>query len=200
MAPKQTPSQTVGPYFSYGMAPKAYGFSNPNTADRFLAGDDTAGERIQLRGQVFDGDGQPVTDALIEIWQANAHGRYNHPADDRQDNQLDPDFSGFGRCGTGADGADGFEFATVKPGAPEPGQAPHINVVVFARGLLNHLYTRVYFADEADANASDPVLSSIGPERRDTLVAKRSEGAGGRVVYRFDIHLQGPRETVFFDL
>ena len=136
---------------------------------------------------------------MIEIWQANAHGRYNHPDDDRRDNLLDPDFSGFGRVGTGTDPENRFGFDTVKPGAVSEGEAPHINVVVFMRGMLSHAYTRIYFSDEVDANAADPVLAAVPDDRRASLVAQRDETQGG-IVYRFDIHMQGDRETVFFDV
>jgi protocatechuate 3,4-dioxygenase alpha subunit len=146
---------------------------------------------------VLDGDGVPVTDALIELWQANAAGRYDHPEDGRDEVPLEGGFRGFGRCSTDGDGR--FAFVTVKPGAV-PGadgamQAPHINVSVLARGVLKRIATRIYFPDEADANAADPVLSSVDRDRRDSLVAMR-EGN----VLRFDIRLQGERETVFFDV
>jgi protocatechuate 3,4-dioxygenase alpha subunit len=136
---------------------------------------------------------------MIELWQANAHGRYNHPADQRSDNLLDPDFKGFARTGTGVDRERRFLFDTIKPGAVGDGQAPHLNLVVFMRGLLTHLYTRVYFSDEVEANAADPVLASVPADRRATLIAERDEAPGG-VVYRIDIHMQGPDETVFFDV
>jgi protocatechuate 3,4-dioxygenase, alpha subunit len=186
-----TPSQTVGPFFHLGLARAEW-------AD--LSADDPAGERIRVEGRVIDGDGAPVPDALIELWQANAAGRYNHP-DDRQDEKpLDPHFRGFGRVATDAEGR--FRVVTVKPG-PVPGrgnalQAPHINVVLFARGLLKHLYTRIYFADEA-ANASDPILSSIEDESARRSLLARREG-GSPAVYRFDIVLQGENETAFLDI
>jgi len=187
---KQTPSQTVGPFYSLGLTRWPV-----NT----LASDSTAGERIRIEGRVFDGDGKPVPDALVEIWQANSYGRYNHP-DDKQEKPLDPNFMGWGRCGTDKTGF--FWFATIKPG-PVPGrdeavQAPHINVAVFARGMLVHAYTRIYFDDED--NDSDPVLLSIrSKRRRGTLIARRDE-EDGKAVYRFDIRLQGDNETVFFDM
>lgn len=195
----QSPSQTVGPYFAYGLTATQYGYPHGTVVTPDLAGEGTEGERIRLIGQVFDGEGKPVDDAMIEIWQANAHGRYNHPADDRRDNRKDPDFSGFGRSGTGADGNKRFVFDTVKPGAIGDGQAPHLSMIVMMRGLLVHLFTRVYFDDEVDANASDPVLAQVPDERRSTLIAKRSESAAD-LVYHFDIHMQGPDETVFFDV
>jgi protocatechuate 3,4-dioxygenase alpha subunit len=195
----QTPSQTVGPFFAYGLAPEQYGYRFKSLADGDMAVDSVEGERIRVIGQVFDGAGELIPDALIEFWQANAHGRYNHPADDRKDNLLDPAFKGFGRFGTGTAADNRFQFDTVKPGSVDGAQAPHINVVVTMRGLLSHAYTRIYFADEADANAADPVLSSVPAGRRDTLIARRDESLPGRV-YRFDIHMQGPKETVFFDV
>jgi protocatechuate 3,4-dioxygenase, alpha subunit len=187
-----TPSQTVGPFFHLGLARAEW--------DDLAAGD-PAGERIAIEGRVIDGDGAPVPDALIELWQANAAGRYNHPDDRQDDKPLDPHFRGFGRVATDADGR--FRVVTIKPG-PVPGrgnalQAPHINIALFARGLLKHLYTRIYFADEA-ANAGDPLLSSIEDEAaRHTLLARR-EASAGPALHRFDIVLQGEGETVFLDI
>jgi protocatechuate 3,4-dioxygenase alpha subunit len=150
-------------------------------------------DAIRIAGTVYDGDGEPVDDALVEIWQANRHGRYRHPEDTREELPLEDGFTGFGRCPTDAEGR--FEFVTVKPGAAD-GQAPHISVCVLARGLLRQLYTRIYFPDEGEANASDPVLSSIEDEAlRSTLIA-RAEGG----VLAFDIHLQGERQTAFLDV
>jgi protocatechuate 3,4-dioxygenase alpha subunit len=188
---KQTPSQTVGPFYAIGLT---------RTQSNVLATVGTAGKHLRIEGQVWDADGQPVPDALIEIWQANVYGRYNHP-DDKQEKPLDPNFTGWGRCGTDQNGA--FWFETIKPG-PLPGvnqilQAPHINVVVFARGMLTHAFTRVYFGDQQE-NDSDPVLSSIkNKARRQTLIAAPEERDGKRL-YRFDIRLQGDNETVFFDM
>jgi protocatechuate 3,4-dioxygenase alpha subunit len=195
VAPKQTPSQTVGPYFAYGLAPEQYGYAFKSLVGATLAGDDVEGERIRIEGRVFDGADKLVPDAMIEIWQADAKGRYAHPADPRGANAP---FKGFGRCGTGTDPQSRFAFDTVKPGSPDGKQAPHVNVIVFMRGLLLHAYTRIYFADEAAANARDPVLAAVPAERRATLVAERHATARG-VVYRFDIRMQGERETVFFD-
>ena len=188
---KQTPSQTVGPFYSLGLTERT---------TNLLASDTTQGEQIRIEGCVFDGDGKPVPDAMVEIWQANAYGRYNHP-DDKQEKPLDPSFLGWGRSGTDKTGV--FSFETVKPGRcrdlKESVQAPHINVTVFARGMLVHAYTRIYFCDEP-ANETDPVLSSIDDKgRRETLVAAREE-KNGKPVYRFDIRLQGENETVFFDM
>ena len=190
-----TPSQTVGPFFAYCLTPRGYDFSELVSND--LVTDDTSGERIRIEGRVFDGDGQPVTDAMIEIWQADAQGRYAHPADGRA--APNARFRGFGRAGTDDEGR--YGFTTVKPG-PVPGpdgrlQAPHINVHVFARGVLRHMMTRIYFADEA-ANEADPILALVPADRRGTLVARR-DGQHGLPTYVFDIRLQGEDETVFFE-
>jgi protocatechuate 3,4-dioxygenase, alpha subunit len=186
---KPTSSQTVGPFFSRAL------LRDPLND---LVRAETRGERITIAGCVLDGDGAPVPDAMIEIWQANADGRYRHP-EDNQEALLDPAFEGFGRAGTDANGA--FRFTTIKPGAvPSRGaklQAPHINVTVFARGLLNHLNTRIYFPGEA-LNATDEWLQSVDQSRRHTLIAKLQDSAGARV-FQFDIVLQGRDETVFFD-
>jgi protocatechuate 3,4-dioxygenase alpha subunit len=186
-----TPSQTVGPFFHLGMARAEW-------ADLTAGG--PAGERIAIEGQVIDGDGAPVPDAIIELWQANAAGRYNHPDDPQTDKPLDPRFRGFGRVATDAAGR--FRVMTIKPG-PVPGrgnalQAPHINIALFARGLLKHLYTRIYFPDEP-ANAGDPLLTSIEDEvARRSLLARRA--SGDPALYRFDFVLQGEHETAFLDI
>ena len=150
---------------------------------------------MRLRGTLLDGAGEPVPDGMVEIWQANAAGRYAHPADDRTELALEDGFLGFGRCGT-VDGGR-FEFVTVKPGrVPWPGgglQAPHLEVGVFARGLLKHVVTRIYFPDEDEANAADPVLSRLDEAARATLVAVAEDDG-----LRFDIRLQGPEHTTFF--
>ena len=184
--PALTPSQTVGPFLRIQIPYEG--------EERLVAENDP--DAIHLRGAVFDGEGAIVDDALIEIWQANRAGRYAHPEDSREELPVEEGFSGFGRCATDSEGR--FEFITVKPGpVPGPGgrpQAPHIDVSVFARGLLKRLVTRIYFPDEAEANGEDPVLSSIeDPKERDTLVAIPEEGG-----LRFDIHLQGDGETAFF--
>ena len=181
--PRPTPSQTVGPFFAVALPYEG--------GAELVAPDDQ--DAVRIEGRVLDGDGAPLDDALVEIWQANRHGRYAHPDDTREEIPLEPDFTGFGRCPTDADGR--FAFATVKPG-PVPPQAPHIDVSVFARGLLKRVVTRIYFPDEQEANAADPVLASIEPQsRRETLVAAETGGA-----LLFDIHLQGDSETVFFDV
>jgi protocatechuate 3,4-dioxygenase alpha subunit len=188
-----TATQTVGPFFHDCLM-------REDARCDVLAAPDCEGVRIRVEGRVFDGDGAAVPDAVLEVWQANAHGRYNHPAD-RRDLPLDPRFTGYGRIATGADGT--YCFATVKPGAVPFGesraQAPHVAIIVQGRGLLNHLYTRLYFDDEP-ANAADPVLQRVPAERRATLVARReANAADGVIVYRHDVVLQGAGETVFFD-
>jgi protocatechuate 3,4-dioxygenase alpha subunit len=158
---------------------------------------DTIGDRIRIEGRVFDGDGQPVPDCMLEIWQADASGRFADPKDSRA--LPNSKFRGFGRCGTDPNGD--YAFDTIKPGSiPDPDgtpQAPHILLAIFARGMLLHNYTRIYLDTEA-ANAVDPVLALVPSERRATLIANHAPG--GNAVYRFDIHLQGDHETVFFEI
>ena len=167
--PRTTPSQTVGPYFSIGLPWE----DGPNVVPAASEG------AIWLRGTVLDGERAPIPDAMIETWQADPGGRYGTPG-----------FRGFGRCATDAEGR--WAIRTVKPG-PTRGQAPHVVVAVFARGLLKHLFTRIYFGDEEEANAADPVLAGLDEAARATLVAAREEDG-----YRFDVRLQGPDETAFF--
>jgi protocatechuate 3,4-dioxygenase, alpha subunit len=190
-----TPSQTVGPFFKYGLTPGGqYDWNDAFTGDMITP--DATGERIRVEGRVFDGDGQPVPDCMLEVWQADSQGRFADPQDKRA--LPNASFRGFGRCGTDKEG--NYAFETIKPGAfPDPDgkpQAPHILVAVFARGMLRHLYTRVYFSDEA-ANTSDPVLALVPADRRATLIAQREQG---KPVYRLDVRLQGDNETVFFDV
>jgi protocatechuate 3,4-dioxygenase alpha subunit len=170
-----TPSQTVGPYLAIGLPWE----DGPDVVPEGTPG------AVWVWGTVFDGAGEPVPDALIETWQADADGRFDHPDDPRG---AVPGFRGFGRCPTDTDGA--YAIRTVLPGAL-PGQAPHIDVSVFARGLLHRVVTRIYFADDP----ADPVLASVPAERRSTLIATKSGGG-----YRFDVRLQGEGETVFFDV
>lgn len=195
---KQTPSQTVGPFFALGLTPREYGYEYSSIVGASTLSAAAEGEPIRVAGRVLDGEAAPIDDALLELWQANAHGRYRHPVDDHA-RPLDPSFHGFARAGTGNSGDGTFTIRTVKPGPAGDGQAPHLALLVFMRGGLNHLYTRVYFDDEASANAADPVLATIPDARRDTLLAHREETAAG-IVYRFDIHMQGAHETVFFDV
>ncbi|GAB3626194.1 protocatechuate 3,4-dioxygenase [Pandoraea terrae] len=195
MTLKQTPSQTVGPYFAYGLAPEQYRYDLQSVFTPAVATERAAGEAVTLVGQVLDGAGNPVNDALLEVLQADAEGRYVQSAEQAQASG----FSGFARCGTGTDPQNRFVIETIKPGAPAAGEAPRIDVILTMRGLLNHLFTRIYFDDEAAANVADPVLESVPAERRHTLIARR-ETVAGRVVYRFDIRMQGDAETVFFDV
>lgn len=190
MASRLTPSQTIGPFFHKALL---------RDGDGNLASAAAAGERIVIEGRVLDGDGVPVSDAMVEIWQADASGRYNHP-EDPQAAAADPCFRGFGRVGTDADGR--FRFRTVRPGpVREHGdftQAPHISLLIFARGLLRHLATRIYFSDES-LNQTDPVLCAIPANRRATLIAQASSESRSETHYCLNIILQGPDETVFFD-
>ena len=192
-----TPSQTVGPFFAYGLTSNGrYDWNDAFTNN--LVTPDTSGERIRIEGRVFDGDGAPVPDSMLEIWQADAQGRFTDPQDQRA--LPNSSFKGFGRCGTDANG--GYAFDTIKPGqVPAPDgkpQAPHILLAVFGRGMLLHLYTRIYLDGEA-ANAADPVLAQVPADRRATLIAQRAQCIGS-AVYRLDIYLQGDNETVFFDV
>jgi len=192
MNPTQSPSQTVGPFFLNALIVGG---------ENVIALDGAAGQRIVLTGKVLDGDGAAVPDALVELWHADAAGIYRHPADPRHA-QADPQFRGFGRSETThPDG--GYRFESIKPGAvPSPdgtAQAPHALVRIFSRGLLTHLSTRLYFADEAEANARDTVLAGVPATRRATLLAKPTPAASGAIAYQLDFVLQGPGETVFFE-
>lgn len=183
-----TPSQTVGPFFHFCLT---------TTAVRGrMAGPDTPGERILMRVRVVDGAGDPVPDAMVELWQADALGRYPEPAEVTPGAPAGT-YPSWGRLPTGDDGW--CEFSTVRPGAITatngPTQAPHINVCLFMRGLLRQVYTRIYFGGDPQL-ASDPVLKMVPPERRQTLVARPSAAS----VWQFEIHLQGPDETVFLDV
>lgn len=192
---RQTPSQTVGPYFTMRLS---------GEGENVLTSPETIGQRIRVEGRVLDGDRRHIEDALVELWQADSAGRYHHPADDRTDVPSDPSFTGFGRCAsdfqTGA-----YSFLTIKPGPvphPEGGmQAPHLSLTIQARGMLDPTFTRVYFADEEAANATDPVLQSVPASRRATLIAALVENDESSVpTYRFDIRYQGDDETAFFDV
>jgi len=181
-------SQTVGPFFSIGL---------DRLCKTDLGGPGISGEKLTISGRVLDGEGKPVPDALLELWQANSHGKYAHP-EDTQDKLLEPGFQGYGRVGVDENGA--FSFTTVKPG-PVPGpdgklQAPHIAVSVFARGLEIRVVTRIYFSDESAANANDFILNLVDPSRRSTLIANKTAVPGSLA---WNVILQGPIETVFFD-
>jgi len=201
----ESSSQTAGPYVHIGLIPQQAGFDIfKSNFGNVMVRDGTQGERIRIEGRVFDGSGTPVRDALLEIWQANAAGRYNHPLDRQTEKPLDDTFRGWGRAGsdfkTGV-----YAFETIKPGAVvgragRGTMAPHVNFWIVARGINIGLNTRMYFADEAAANEKDPVLRLIELEsRRGTLIAPRST-RDGKTIYTFDIHLQGDRETMFFDV
>jgi protocatechuate 3,4-dioxygenase alpha subunit len=192
--PGQTPSQTVGPYFAYGLAGSQYGYPLPSLFGPVLVRADTPGQHIRISGQVLDGEGRPVNDALIEIAHADSTGRRVRESAD----VISTGFRGFGRMGTGTHPDCLFEFRTVKPAPSLPGEAPFVLVILTMRGLLSHVFTRIYFEDEP-ANSTDPVLSRVMPDRRHTLVARRIDDASGSA-YRFDIRMQGPDETVFFDV
>ncbi|HUJ40072.1 MAG TPA: protocatechuate 3,4-dioxygenase subunit alpha [Candidatus Acidoferrales bacterium] len=187
MSLQATTSHTVGPFFTIGLT---------RLIQNEIAGPGVAGERWVISGRVLDGDGNPVPDALVELWQANSHGKYAHP-DDTQQKPVEHGFKGYGRMPT--DDAGKFRFSTIKPG-PVPGpdgtpQAPHIAVSIFSRGLQRRLVTRIYFPDEP-ANAADYALSLVPKDRRATLIAKKA-GAGQ---LEWNVILQGPGETVFFDI
>ena len=192
-----TPSQTVGPYFAYGLTSNGKYEWNDAFSNNLVTAD-TSGERVRVEGRVFDGDGKPVPDCMLEIWQADAQGRFADPQDKRA--QPNSSFKGFGRCGTDANG--GYAFDTIKPGTvPDPDgkpQAPHLVLAIFARGMLLQNYSRIYFGGEA-ANAADPVLALVPMDRRATLIAQQAH-CNGNAVYRLDIHLQGDDEMVFFDV
>lgn len=187
----QTPSATVGPYFSMKLEEILE-----------MAPADCAGRHIRIEGRVLDGDGDGVEDAMIEIWQANAAGRYRHPADPRHSGAVDESFAGYGRAHTEF-ATGGYAFTTIKPGrvpASDGGdQAPHLSLIITARGMLHHLFTRLYFDDEGTANASDPVLLGVSSERRATLIAEMLD-VERAPTYRFDVRLQGDAETVFFNV
>jgi protocatechuate 3,4-dioxygenase alpha subunit len=192
---KQTPSQTVGPYFAYGLCPEQYNFDFKSLFTPAVADHEAAGEHITIVGQVFDGDGNVIGDAMLEVSQVDSQGRY--PAS-RAEVETSG-FRGFARVGTGTDPQKRFIVETVKPGRASANEAPHLNVIVTMRGMLLHTFTRIYFDDEAAANESDPVLGLVPAERRATLIARRAPGTS-KTVYRFDIRMQGEQETVFFDL
>ena len=200
---KESPSQTAGPYVHIGTNPNWVEITGVWEGDLglVLVGPDTKGERILVKGRIFDGLGKPLNDALVEIWQADADGFYNSAQERR--GRADPTFAGWGRQPTDRETGE-FRFETIKPGrvpyVDGRPMAPHITVYIVARGINIGLHTRLYFGDEAAANAECPVLGRIEhPARRETLIAPRGE-EGGLPVYTFDVHLQGHHETVFFDV
>lgn len=190
MTLKQTPSQTVGPFFHYSLVDAG--------DENILVNDDTRGQRITIKGQITDGNGDPISDAMLEIWQADANGCFNHPEDPNHKN-ADPNFRGFGRAPTNKKGI--YTIETIKPGRvaydETTMQAPHISLRVFGRGMLIHAYTRLYFGDEQEANAQDPILNIVPEARRSTLIAVPEGSSAG--TYCLNICLQGDNETVFFE-
>lgn len=189
---RQTPSQTIGPFFAYSLNAEQYGYPFNSIVKNSLCADDGLSGKIQIVGSVFDGSEQSIPDAMLELWQCNDQGKYRVEAIEKRCKT----FTGFGRMGTGTDEFRQFRFLTNKP-ASLPGQAPHINVILFMRGSLHGLFTRIYFPDELNDN--DPVLQLVDVERRKTLIAQRKE-TNGTIVYHFDIHMQGDEETVFFNV
>lgn len=189
---KETPSQTAGPFVHIGTLPAMAGLkTRPMPPLNVLTGGAASGERIHIEGVIYDGAGAPVTDAILEIWQADAEGRYGSAS-----------FAGWGRAASDFD-TGLFQFETIRPGSTRYAdgrpQAPHISLSIFARGINIHLQTRMYFPEDTAANGADPVLQAVAdPRLIETLIARR-ETRAGKTVYRFDIHLQGDRETVFFD-
>src|SRR5262245_46381238 len=193
-----TPSQTIGPFAAPCLTPNEVGKTNyawQQLINSNLVTPDAVGERIRIEGRMLDADGAPVDGILFEIWQADGQGRYAHPRDPRRTNAS---FKGFGRVES--DTAGNFAFDTVKPGrVPGPNgatQAPHIVVAIHMRGILQHLFTRIYFSDEA-SNAEDPILQIVPSDRRGTLIAKRDPSSA---VYRIEFRIQGDRETVYLDI
>lgn len=187
-----TPSHTVGPFFAYGLTARQYGYDFTSLTNGKLTDYQLANQPVHIVGCVIDGAGNAISDAMIELWQADEAGQYRAEPIDYPNNANA--FTGFGRLGTGTTADSRFAFLTVKPGSVG-GLAPHINVILFMRGSLRTLYTRLYFSDETEANEQDDLLNSVAPDRRQTLIAQKTDGG-----YRFDIRLQGGAETVFFDL
>jgi len=192
---RKTPSQTIGPFFAYSLAAEQYGYAYDSVINGFLLDPEEEGERIYITGNVFDGKGNSIHDALIELWQADANGIYRSLSV----NKKNDGFTGFGRLGTGTHATHKFSFVTIKPGTTGELQAPHINVILFMRGSLLPLYTRIYFSDEEEANSKDELLNAIEPARRETLIAQRIKRPG-LVEYIFDVYMQGEDETVFFEV
>jgi protocatechuate 3,4-dioxygenase alpha subunit len=170
----QTPSQTVGPYFAYGLTPKQYCYDFINLVDNRIVNPGKLSDIITIKGKIFDGENNPIPDAMIELWQNDGVNQF------------------FGRFGTGTDAENQFIFETIKPKSVD-GHAPYVTLIIFMRGQLIHSYTRVYFSDEEVLNEQDSVLNTIDSERRNTIIAQKKEG-----FYELDIHMQGEKETVFF--
>lgn len=189
---QQTPSQTVGPFFAYSLTAEQYGYDYNSIVNDTLLSDDTEGERIYITGSIYDGNSNTISDAMIELWQADGTGNYRAlPINKKSDG-----FTGFGRLGTGTNDKHSFTFKTIKPGSVN-GQSPHINVILFMRGSLHALYTRIYFSDED--NSKDLLLNAVDVTRRQTLIAEHKE-VNGITEYHFNIYMQGEKETVFFEV
>lgn len=191
---RQTPSQTIGPFFAYSLTAEQYGYHYNSIVDGSMTGGNADGEKIYIVGNVFDGKDMPISDAMLELWQADAHGRYRKLIEPEENG-----FTGFGRLGTGTDPGFQFRFTTIKPGSIGKNQAPHINIILFMRGSLHSYYTRLYFSDEREMNEKDEILNIIPLERRHTLIAEQRENKG-IAEYHFDIYMQGKNETIFFEL
>jgi protocatechuate 3,4-dioxygenase alpha subunit len=190
---RQTPSQTVGPFFAYSLTAEQYGYDYNSIINASVVDEEATGERIIITGNIYDGSGNTIPDAMIELLQTDDKGKYRTiPINKKNDG-----FTGLGRVGTGTDAKHKYTLSTIKPAPIAEGHAPYINVILFMRGSLLHLYTRMYFSDEVNDN--DPLLNSVDAARRQTLIAHR-EDANGRTFYRFDIRMQGENETVFFDV
>jgi protocatechuate 3,4-dioxygenase alpha subunit len=196
----ESPSQTAGPYVHIGLTPIFCGVDGVYREDpgSVMVNDQTRGERISITGCVYDGEGTAVADAMIEIWQADASGLFPSPQETR--GKADPEFSGWGRCAADPDSGE-YRFDTIKPGSLPDADgnlaAPHVTVWIVARGINIGLHTRLYFDDEGEANAGDALLAAVEPRERAATLLANSEGDGN---YRFDIYLQGARETVFLDI
>lgn len=198
---RQTPSQTLGPFSAYSLTAEQYGYPYNSIVSGSLISEATPGqyadnERIYITGRVHDGNSDTIVDALVELWQADAQGTYRSLLIEKVDT---PHFTGFGRLGTGTNAEHRYTFTTVKPGAIHAKSAPHINVILFMRGSLRHLYTRLYFSDEREANQQDILMNAVPEDRRSTLIANRRE-LNGLTFYDFDMYMQGEDETVFFDV
>jgi protocatechuate 3,4-dioxygenase, alpha subunit len=191
---RQTPSQTIGPFFAYGLTAYQYGYDYNSIVTGSLVADNFPASRIIISGRVMDGNGAAISDAMLECWQADGEGQYNKLINFPYDG-----FIGLGRLGTGTEADPGFRFITIKPGSIGKKQAPHVNIILFMRGSLRHLYTRMYFSDEEEANQNDELLSAIPGERKNTLIGRLCEKPGIQE-YIFDIHMQGEKETVFFEI
>ncbi|MEE2775117.1 MAG: protocatechuate 3,4-dioxygenase subunit alpha [Pseudomonadota bacterium] len=185
---QQTPSQTVGPFFAYGLTSEQYGYDYPSVVSPKMIKGNLKGTRIRLSGRVFDGENNPLNDAVLEIFQADPNGNYG--------TKTNEGIFGFGRSGTGANLDHTYNFETLKPGSNAKTEAPHLNLTLFARGIQNHLYTRIYFPEDKSLFETDHVLKKLNSSLRQRLTARSTEPGH----YVFDIYLQGKNETVFFDV